>query len=77
MSSPVPRDDVAARPHHPRRHGRWNPSCCWLAGQLAYGVRVWLAPTWFDPGEAAGIITPYMLLYGLHDALVKAMPDNK
>ena len=33
-------------------------------------------PSWFDPGEAGGIITPYMLLYGLHDALVKAMPDN-
>jgi len=46
-------------------------------GQLTYGVHVSLAPSWFDPGEAAGIITPYMLLYGLHDALVKAMPDNK
>ncbi len=46
-------------------------------GQLAYGIHVSLAPTWFDPGEAAGIITPYMLLYGLHDALVKALPDNK
>jgi peptide/nickel transport system substrate-binding protein len=46
-------------------------------GQLTYGVHVSLAPAWFDPGEAAGIITPYMLLYGLHDALVKAMPDNK
>ena len=44
---------------------------------MTYGVHVSLAPTWFDPGEAAGIITPYMLLYGLHDALVKAMPDNK
>jgi peptide/nickel transport system substrate-binding protein len=46
-------------------------------GQLTYGVHVSLAPSWFDPGEAAGIITPYMLLYGLHDALVKAMPDSK
>ena len=46
-------------------------------GQLTYGVHVSLAPTWFDPGEAAEIITPYMLLYGLHDALVKAMPDSK
>src|SRR6478609_7087309 len=46
-------------------------------GQLTYGVHVSLAPAWFDPGEAAGIITPYMLIYGLHDALVKAMPDNK
>jgi peptide/nickel transport system substrate-binding protein len=45
--------------------------------QLTYGVHVSLAAAWFDPGEAAGIITPYMLLYGLHDALVKAMPDNK
>jgi peptide/nickel transport system substrate-binding protein len=45
--------------------------------QLTYAVHVSLASTWFDPGEAAGIITPYMLLYGLHDALVKAMPDNK
>ena len=45
-------------------------------GQLTYGVHVSLAPAWFDPGEAAGIITPYMLLYGMHDALVKAMPDN-
>jgi peptide/nickel transport system substrate-binding protein len=46
-------------------------------GQLTYAVHVSLASSWFDPGEAAGIITPYMLLYGLHDALVKAMPDNK
>jgi peptide/nickel transport system substrate-binding protein len=46
-------------------------------GQLTYGVHVSLAPVWFDPGESAGIITPYMLLYGLHDALLKAMPDSK
>jgi peptide/nickel transport system substrate-binding protein len=45
--------------------------------QLTYGVHVSLAPSWFDPGEAAGIITPYMLLYALHDAVVKAMPGNK
>ena len=45
--------------------------------QLTYGVHVSLAAAWFDPGEASGIITPYMLLYGLHDALVKAMPDNR
>jgi len=46
-------------------------------GQLTYGVHVSLAPSWLDPGEATGVITPYMLLYALHDALVKAMPDNK
>lgn len=46
-------------------------------GQMTYGVHVSLAPAWFDPGQAAGSITPYVLLYGLHDALVKAMPDSK
>jgi peptide/nickel transport system substrate-binding protein len=46
-------------------------------GQLTYGVHVSLAPSWFDPGANAGIITPYMLIYALHDALLKAMPDNK
>ncbi|HTI81483.1 MAG TPA: ABC transporter substrate-binding protein [Acetobacteraceae bacterium] len=45
--------------------------------QLTYGMHVSLAASWFDPGEAAGIITPYMLLYGIHDALVKAMPANQ
>jgi peptide/nickel transport system substrate-binding protein len=44
------------------------------AGQLTYGVHVSLAPTWFDPAEASGIITPFMLLYALHDGMVKPMP---
>jgi peptide/nickel transport system substrate-binding protein len=45
-------------------------------GQLTYGVHVSLAPAWFDPGESAGIATPSMLLYALHDALLKAMPGS-
>jgi ABC-type transport system substrate-binding protein len=46
-------------------------------GQLTWGVHVSLAPTWFDPAEtAAGLITPFMLLYALHDAMVKAMPGQ-
>jgi peptide/nickel transport system substrate-binding protein len=39
-------------------------------------VHVSLAPTWFDPAETSGIITPYMLLYALHDAMVKPMPGK-
>jgi peptide/nickel transport system substrate-binding protein len=46
------------------------------AGQLVYGVHISLAPTWFDPAETLGIITPYMLLYALHDAMVKPMPGE-
>src|SRR5438132_11590223 len=45
-------------------------------GQLSWGVHISLAPTWFDPAETPGIITPFMVLYALHDAVVKPMPDN-
>ena len=46
------------------------------SGQLTWGIHVSLAPTWFDPAETQGIITPYMVLYALHDAMVKAMPGK-
>ncbi|MGD9614749.1 MAG: ABC transporter substrate-binding protein [Alphaproteobacteria bacterium] len=45
-------------------------------GQVTWGVHVSLAPTWFDPAETSGIITPYMMLYALHDAVVKPMPGQ-
>jgi peptide/nickel transport system substrate-binding protein len=45
-------------------------------GQLTWGVHISLAPTWFDPAETQGIITPIMLMYAIHDALAKAMPGN-
>ena len=45
-------------------------------GQLVYASHVSLAPTWFDPAETPGIVTPFMLLYALHDGLVKPMPGN-
>jgi peptide/nickel transport system substrate-binding protein len=44
--------------------------------QMTWGVHVSLAPTWFDPAEHTGIITLMMVLYALHDAMVKPMPDN-
>ena len=47
------------------------------AGQVTWAVHISLAPTWFDPAETSGIITPYMLLYALHDALVKPMPGDR
>jgi peptide/nickel transport system substrate-binding protein len=45
-------------------------------GQLTWAVHVSLAPTWFDPAETSGIITPFMVLYALHDAMVKPMPGK-
>jgi peptide/nickel transport system substrate-binding protein len=44
--------------------------------QLTWGVHISLAPTWFEPAEASGIITPFMVLYALHDGMVKPMPDK-
>ena len=46
------------------------------AGTLTIGVHVTLVNRWLDPGETEGLITPFMLLYVLHDALVKPMPGN-
>jgi len=45
-------------------------------GQVTWAVHITLAPTWFDPAETAGIITPFMVLYAMHDALVKPMPGK-
>jgi peptide/nickel transport system substrate-binding protein len=45
-------------------------------GQLSFAVNVSLVPTWFDPAETPGVITPFLMLYALHDALVKPMPGN-
>src|SRR5918996_454373 len=45
-------------------------------GQATWAVHISLAPTWFDPAETPGIATPFMILYALHDALVKPMPGN-
>jgi len=40
------------------------------AGQMTWAVHFSLAPTFFDPAETPGIITPFLVLYALHDALV-------
>jgi peptide/nickel transport system substrate-binding protein len=45
-------------------------------GQLTWGVHISLAPTWFEPAETPGMITPYMVMYALHDAMLKPMPGQ-
>ena len=52
------------------------PAAAAPEGQLTWAVHISLAPAWFDPAETAGIITPFMFLYAMHDALVKSMPGN-
>ncbi len=52
------------------------PAAAGPEGQMIWGVHISLAPTWFDPAETPGIGTPFMVLYALHDALVKPMPGH-
>jgi peptide/nickel transport system substrate-binding protein len=52
------------------------PATAASEGQMTWAVHISLAPTWFDPAETPGIGTPFMILYALHDALVKPMPGN-
>jgi len=47
------------------------------AGQVTYAFHVTLAPRWLDPGETESAITPFKVLYAIHDALVKPMPAGQ
>ena len=53
-----------------------SPAAAAPEGQISFAVHVSLAPSWFDPAETPGVITPFLTLYALHDALVKPMPGN-
>jgi peptide/nickel transport system substrate-binding protein len=45
-------------------------------GQLIIAFDTSIAATYFDPAETAGVQTPFVFLYALHDALVKPLPGN-
>ena len=54
--------------------GSSGPAAAAPEGTMTWGVHITLASRWLDPAETEGIITPFMVLYALHDALVKPMP---
>jgi peptide/nickel transport system substrate-binding protein len=47
------------------------------AGEMMIALHVTLAPAWFDPAETPAQITPFALLFALHDALVRPMPGER
>src|SRR5690349_24054353 len=47
------------------------------AGEVTVSFHVTLAPTWFDPSTAPAQITPFGVLYAIHDALVRPLPGQK
>src|SRR6266702_6820273 len=47
------------------------------AGEVTISFHVTLAPSWFDPSTAPPQITPFGVLYAIHDALVRPLPGQK
>src|SRR5262252_8806992 len=56
----------------------WNPAPAQPKpeGEMRWALYVTVPPAWFDPGEVVGVITPFWVLYAMHDAVVKPMPGN-
>src|SRR5437870_876547 len=53
-----------------------RPAAAAPEGTVTWGVHITLASRWLDPAETEGIITPFMFVYALHDAVVKPMPGG-
>jgi len=46
-------------------------------GQMTIGAHITIAPRWLDPGETESAISPFLVLYAIHDALLKPMPAGQ
>src|SRR5437870_1875552 len=53
------------------------PAAAQGPGELTVSFHVTLAPAWFDPSTAPPQITPFGVLYAIHDALVRPLPGQK
>jgi peptide/nickel transport system substrate-binding protein len=53
------------------------PATAQPAGQAVIAFHVTIAPTWFDPSTAPPQITPFGVMYAIHDALVRPYPGHK
>src|SRR2546430_13955776 len=54
-----------------RRHTRFD--CDWSSDVCSSDLT---ASRWLDPGDLEGLITPFVVFYALHDAVVKSMPGT-
>ena len=52
------------------------PAAAAPEGTMTWGLHVTLAARWLDPAETEAFINPFMVLYAVHDALVKPMPGG-
>jgi peptide/nickel transport system substrate-binding protein len=53
------------------------PAAAAPEGTLTWGLHVTLATKWLDPSDTEAFINPFMVLYAVHDALVKPMPGGE
>ena len=51
-----------------------GPAVAAPEGTLTWGLHVTLAAKLLDPSDTEAFINPFMVLYAVHDALVKPMP---
>jgi peptide/nickel transport system substrate-binding protein len=45
--------------------------------KLVFAYHVTVPPSWFDPAETPAQITPFGILYALHDAVVRPLPGER
>jgi peptide/nickel transport system substrate-binding protein len=53
-----------------------SPGLAAPEGTMTWAIHFTLAPKWLDPGETEALITPFKVLYPIHDAMVKLMPGG-
>ena len=53
-----------------------NPATAAPEGTLTFALHFSPVTRWLDPAEGESTITPYLLLYAIHDGLLKPMPGQ-
>jgi peptide/nickel transport system substrate-binding protein len=53
-----------------------SPAMAAPEGTLTFAMHFSPVPRWLDPAEGESTITPYLLLYAIHDGLLKPMPGT-
>src|SRR5262249_45234816 len=54
-----------------------HPSSAAQPGEAVMAWHVTIAPSWFDPSTAPPQITPFGMLYPIHDPLARPLPGSK
>ena len=72
--------DVRALPHNSDPFQDGLGATAAAAAPSGRAVMAWyvtISPSWFDPSIAPPQITPFGMLYAIHDALVRPYPGQK